>query len=76
MKTLISALAAVLVIGSASIALADDPAIDLAADSIRSYGPVASQQSLKTRPVALPRHKNETDSSSTDRGSQDFFGGF
>jgi hypothetical protein len=77
MNKLTSVLAAVLVIGSTSLALADDPAIDQVSDAMRNYGPVVSQ-TLTTRPVALPRHnKAQTDVPSwTDQASQPFgFGG-
>ena len=57
MNKIASVLAAVLVIGSASVALADDAGTDLTADAMRNYGPVATQQTLTTRPVALPRHQ-------------------
>jgi hypothetical protein len=80
MNKLTSVLAAVLVIGSASVALADDPATDLTADALRNYGPVASQQVLTTRPVALPQHRNKVqvpnDSCWMDRASQTFGGGY
>jgi len=48
-----SALAAILVLGTASVALADgisDPSVD----SARSYGPIV--RSLYTRPAGLPQH--------------------
>jgi len=53
------ALAAVLVFGSASLALADD-GTDASLDTSRYSGPVVQQQiimqqGLTTRPVALPR---------------------
>ncbi|MBV8836188.1 MAG: hypothetical protein JO000_06605 [Alphaproteobacteria bacterium] len=76
MNKLTSVLATVLVIGSASVALADDYT-DQAADALRNFGPVASQQTLTTRPVALPRHKVQiNDSSWMDRASQTFSGGY
>ncbi len=76
MNKLASVLAAVLVIGSASVALADDYT-DQTADALRSYGPVVSQQALTTRPVALPRHPVQTnDPSWMDRASQTFSGGY
>ena len=79
MKTLTSALAAILVIGSASLALADDPAIDQAADAMRHYGPVVHQP-LTTKSVALPKTVQtgsvQTGSSWMDRASQSFDGGF
>ena len=77
MKNLTSVLAAVLVIGSASVALADDYT-DQAADAMRNYGPVASQQTLTTRPVALPRHQVQAPSNASwmDRASQTFSGGY
>ena len=76
MTKLASVLAAVLVIGSASVALADDYT-DQAADALRNYGPVVSQQTLTTRPVALPTHKAQNnDSSWMDRASQTFGGGY
>ena len=78
MKKLTSVLAAILVIGSATVALADNLATDEAADAIRNYGPVVSQQSLTTRPVALQRQNGNvaTDSSWMDRASQTFSGGY
>ena len=42
---------------------------------MRNYGPVVAQQTLTTRPVALPRHNAPSDASSTDRTSQSFIGG-
>ena len=72
------ALAATLVLGSASLALADDYT-DYAADAMRSYGPVVSQPAqLNTRHVALPsnvRTQPQTDASWIDRASQSFDGG-
>lgn len=77
MTKLASVLAAVLVIGSTSLALADDPAIDQAADALRNYGPVVHQQTLTTRPVALPRHSVQNNESSwMERASQSFGGGY
>ncbi len=78
MKKLTSVLAAVLVIGSASVALADDPATDLTADALRNYGPVATQQVLTTRPVALPHHNKVQNNEAAwmDRASQTFGGGY
>ena len=73
MQKLTSALVAVLVIGSASAALADDYT-DQAADAIRNYGPVVHRQTLTTRPVALPRH-NVRNESWMERASQNFDGG-
>ena len=75
MNKLTSVLATILVIGSASVALADDPATDLTADALRNYGPVVSQQTLTTRPVALPRHKVANDQSWTDSAPQGSNGG-
>lgn len=76
MNKLTSALAAVLVLGSASVALADDPAIDQAADALRSYGPAVSQSApLVTKNVALP-HNVQINGSWMDRASQTFSGGY
>jgi hypothetical protein len=51
------ALAAILVLGSAGHALADGYT-DLAADAIRSYGPVVQQTApLTTKDVSLPQAK-------------------
>jgi len=82
MNKLTSALAAVLVLGSASVALADDLAIDQAADALRSYGPVVSQPiafttksvALTSKNVALPQNGRSNDSW-MDRASQSFDGG-
>jgi hypothetical protein len=49
------ALAATLILGSATVALADS-GTDVALDTSRSAGPVVQQQ-LTTRPVALSRTK-------------------
>ena len=76
MNKLTSALAAFLVLGSASVALADDLATDQAADAIRNYGPVASVQApLVTRQVAH-RTVQQNDTSWMDRASQSFSGGY
>ena len=56
MKKLTSVLAAVLVIGSASVALADIPLSDQVSDAIRNYGPVVSQQTLTSRPAVLQNY--------------------
>jgi hypothetical protein len=70
MKKLTSALAAILVIGSASVALADDPAIDQAADAIRAYGPLVNHSApFATKNVALS-YSGRTGSSWMDRASQ------
>jgi len=47
-------LATVLVVGSASLALADDYT-DQTADAMRSYGPAAQSRLLAARPVAQAR---------------------
>ena len=76
MNKLTSALTAVLILGSASVALADDPAIDQGADALRNYGPVVSQSApLVTKNVALPRNV-PTNASWMDRASQTFSGGY
>ena len=76
MNKLTSALAAILVIGSASVALADDLSIDQAADAVRAYGPVVNQTApIATKNVALP-HNVRTGSSWMDRASQSFEGGY
>ena len=76
MKKLASVLAAVLVVGSASVALADDLSTDQAADAIRSYGPVVNQPApFASKNVALP-HNVRTGSSWMDRASQSFDGGY
>jgi hypothetical protein len=75
MKKLTSALAAILVVGSATVALADDLSIDQAADAMRNYGPVVNQPApFATKNVALP-HNVRTDSSWIDRASQTFSAG-
>jgi hypothetical protein len=52
-----AALAAILVLGSASVALADGYT-DLTADAIRSYGPAVQQTApLTTKDVSLPQAK-------------------
>jgi hypothetical protein len=71
------ALAAALVLGSASLALADGYE-DQAADAMRNFGPVQAQQGqLTTRQVALP--KTSAPSAGTerwlDRASQNVDGG-
>ena len=72
------ALAATLILGSASLALADDYT-DQAADALRNYGPVAAQQApLTSRNVALPHNtqiRQQNDSAWMDRASQTFDGG-
>jgi len=73
MQKLTSALVAVLVISSASVALADGYT-DQAADALRNYGPVVQQQTLATRPVALPR-PNVRNESWMERASQNIGGG-
>jgi hypothetical protein len=75
MKKLTSALAAILVVGSATVALADDPAIDQAADALRSYGPLVNHAApFATKNVALP-YNVRAESSWMDRASQTFGGG-
>jgi hypothetical protein len=77
MNKLTSALAAVLVLGSASLALADDLATDQAADAVRSYGPAVTHQGpLTSKNVALPRNVQTNSSSWMDRASQTFSGGY
>ena len=74
MNKLTSALAAILVIGSASIALADDLSIDQAANAMRNHGPVVSQQApLTTRSVSLPHNFAAP---AIDRAAQTFSGGY
>jgi len=77
MNKLASVLATVLVIGSASVALADDYT-DQAADALRSYGPLVNQQTLTTRQVALPHHQVQVQNNASwmDRASQTFSGGY
>jgi hypothetical protein len=76
MNKITSVLAAVLVIGSASVALADDYT-DQAADALRSYGPLVNHQTMTTRPVGLPRYKVlNSESSWMDHASQTFGGGY
>jgi hypothetical protein len=75
-----TALAAVLVFGSASLALADD-GTDGALDTSRNSGPLAQQQiimqqRLTTRPVALPRtHLPATSDEYINRPSRVLDGG-
>jgi hypothetical protein len=72
MNKLTSALAAVLVLGSASVALAGNPSIDATA---RYYGPLVNQSTpFTTKNVGLP-HNVGSDSSWMDRASQSFDGG-
>ncbi len=71
------ALAAALVLGSASLALADDYT-DQAADAIRNDGPVVTQQ-FNTRQVALPHGATQASPKSDawmDRASQTESGGY
>jgi hypothetical protein len=73
MNTLKSALAAVIVLGTASVALADDYT-DLAADGI--HAPAAQSQVLTTKQVALPKAAAKTGESWMDRASQTESGGY
>jgi len=64
------ALAATLIFGSASMALAEGVSFD------ETRAPVAVQaQTLKTRPVALPRTQAPTSDEYINRASQVFDGG-
>jgi hypothetical protein len=64
------ALAATLIIGSASVALAEGVSFD------EAYAPAAvQQQTLTTRPVALPRTQAPAAERWMDRASQVFDGG-
>jgi hypothetical protein len=65
------ALAATLILGSASVALAEGVSFD------ETYAPAAvQQQTLKTRPVALPRtHAPAASEQWMNRASQVFDGG-
>jgi hypothetical protein len=68
------ALAAALVLGSASLALADE----YTSDAMRNYGPVA-EQTLNTRQVALPHAAVKAPTAQSeqwmDRASQNVDGG-
>jgi hypothetical protein len=76
MNKLTTALAAILVLGSASVALADDPAIDLGADALRSYGPLINQPApLVGRNVALSHNVQVASDSWMDRASKSYDGG-
>jgi hypothetical protein len=68
------ALAATLILGSASVALAEDGSSSFYVDT---YAPAALQaQTLKTRPVALPRTQAPAASEEwINRASQVFDGG-
>ena len=68
------ALAATLIFGSATVALAEDSSSSFA---INTYAPAAvQQQTLTTRPVALPRtHAPAASEQYIDRASQVFDGG-
>jgi hypothetical protein len=66
------ALAAVLVAGSATLALADDYT-DIAADALRNNGPVAQQQFVSQH-VALPKARANSDAW-MERASQTESGG-
>lgn len=68
------ALAATLVLGSASLALADDYT-DQAADAMRSNVPVATRQ-ITSRQVALPLSHQVTSEKWMDRASQTESGGY
>ena len=72
-NTFKSALAAIFVLGTASVALADDYT-DLVADGIHT--PFAQGQVLTTRPVALPQARGIKSESWMDRASQSFDGGY
>jgi hypothetical protein len=67
------ALAATLVLGSASLALADDYT-DLAADAIHA-NPQVTQQ-LSTRHVALPQSRAAASQNWMERASQTVDGGY
>jgi hypothetical protein len=72
LKTFKSALAAAIVLGTASVALADDYT-DLVADGI--HAPVAQSQVLTTKPVALPQASFKSQNW-MDRASQTESGGY
>ena len=67
------ALAAVLVLGSASLALADGYT-DIAADALRNDGPVV-QQPLETQHVALKQTRHVKSDAWMERASQTESGG-
>ncbi len=72
------ALAATLVLGSASLALADNYEIDQAADAMRNYGPVVHQSApLTSRQVKLQGNGQTSTQNNSwmDRASQNFDGG-
>ncbi len=72
------ALAATLVLGSASLALADDYAIDQNADAIRNYGTVINHTApLTSKHVKLQGNVQTGTQNSNwmDRASQNFDGG-
>lgn len=64
MTKLTSALAAILVLGSASVALA----------APRAYAPLVNQPTFSTKSVALPQNV-QTNDAWMDRASQSFDGG-
>lgn len=71
MYSLKTALAALIVLGSASVVLADDHT-DHAADAMRSYGPTVQKPAhLTTKNVSLPQATQ-----SMDFASQTFGGGY
>ena len=72
-NTFKSALAAIVVLGSASVALADDYT-DLVADGIHT--PVAQGAILTTKPVALSHTRGAKSEGWMDRASQTFGGGY
>ena len=72
-NTFKAALAAIFVLGTASVALADDYT-DLVADGI--HVPVAQGAILTTKPVALPHGRGVKSESWMDRASRSFDGGY
>ena len=70
-STIKTAFAALIVLGSASVVLADDHT-DHAADAMRNYGPVVQKPAqLITKNVSLPQAKQ-----SMDFATQSFSGGY
>lgn len=74
-KIFASAIAATVLLGTASVALADGYE-DQAADAIRNFGPVQAHQTLTTRQVGLSKAPSAASEQWMDRASQSFGGGY